>query len=120
MTKGGSFRSTPRVGTNLTWPSSDRGAAALNLRDYKLACEVEGTDKGELDDPRQLAFDKLVGAACLLKDQIYRREHMCTEAEMAYALWWDHYECDRQRLDDDLECGVGLAVVIARSLVKRL
>lgn len=78
--------------------------------------DMTGVDKGEFDDPRQIAFDELVGAACLLKDQIYRRAHLCTDAEMAYALWWDHYECDRERLEADAEAGEGIALMIARHL----
>lgn len=76
---------------------------------------LEGVDKGEApDDPRQLAFDELVSTACTLNREIYRRQRLCTDAEMAYALFWDHYECDAERLQDDVEDGVGVALMIAR------
>lgn len=75
---------------------------------------LEGIDKGEFDDPRQQAFDELVRTACILQHQIYRRAAAATDAQMAYALFWEHYECDSVRLADDAADGVGLAIIIGR------
>ncbi len=77
---------------------------------------LEGVGKGEFYDPRQLAFNELVNTASTLNREIYRRQHLCSDAEMAYALFWDHYECDAARLQDDVEDGVGVALMIAPHL----